>query len=343
MRRNATSFLNEPYVTGGNPVLAYSQDASRGGSSVFFNDILGSTIAVINNAATTETGMTLFGERNDSATAGDNAVAKVGSETAGGEGANELDAQAGADAFFTGKPNVEELGYAFLFRNYRPENAKWQTADPIGYPDGLNNFAYVNNGVSNSFDPSGLNFLSYGTIIRYGSYELEQDWAFDKNIEYTNSEGIFYEQSNTGSYYNLQESITHTAASLVFSLSTDVRYDTDDRHIQPCPSFYTSISFSSTGAKKVKINIILEASYTGILPINGGPNAYTEGHIAMASSTMPAQSHYFSIVVDVDPGSSKKVIESITIGNVHHYTGIVSSVVSYNMLSKATISFQVLE
>ena len=49
------------------------------------------------------------------------------------------------DAFFTGKPLVGELGYAFLFRNYRPEQGKWQTADPFGYPDGWNNFAYVNN------------------------------------------------------------------------------------------------------------------------------------------------------------------------------------------------------
>ena len=56
------------------------------------------------------------------------------------------------DAFFTGKPLVGELGYAFLFRNYRPEQGKWQTADPLGYPDGWNNFAYVNNGVTMNID-----------------------------------------------------------------------------------------------------------------------------------------------------------------------------------------------
>ena len=56
------------------------------------------------------------------------------------------------DAFFTGKPLVGELGYAFLFRNYRPEQGKWQTADPLGYPDGWNNFAYVNNAVTMAID-----------------------------------------------------------------------------------------------------------------------------------------------------------------------------------------------
>ena len=39
-------------------------------------------------------------------------------------------------AFFTGKPLVGELGYAFLFRNYRPEQGKWQTAAPSAIPMG---------------------------------------------------------------------------------------------------------------------------------------------------------------------------------------------------------------
>ena len=60
------------------------------------------------------------------------------------------------DAFFTGKPLVGELGYAFLFRNYRPEQGKWQTAAPLGYSDGWNNFAYVNNAVTMKIDLYGI-------------------------------------------------------------------------------------------------------------------------------------------------------------------------------------------
>ncbi len=67
------------------------------------------------------------------------------------------------DAFFTGKPLVGELGYAFLFRNYRPEQGKWQTADPLGYPDGWNNFAYVNNWVIFSVDPLGTVIVVNGS------------------------------------------------------------------------------------------------------------------------------------------------------------------------------------
>jgi RHS repeat-associated protein len=58
--------------------------------------------------------------------------------------------------FFTGKPQVEGLGYSFLFRNYRADVGKWQSSDPLGYPDGWNNFAYCGNAVVNDIDILGL-------------------------------------------------------------------------------------------------------------------------------------------------------------------------------------------
>ena len=48
-------------------------------------------------------------------------------------------------SFFTGKPQVDGLGHAFLVRNYRAGLAKWQTADPMGYQDGWNQLAYCGN------------------------------------------------------------------------------------------------------------------------------------------------------------------------------------------------------
>ena len=110
IHRGETSFINEPYVTGGNPVMA--------GDEVLFNDMLGSTLA--NNGNPVE--MTSFGETDDK------------------------------NAFFTGKPMIDELGYSFLFRDYNPNQGKWQTTDPLGYPDGWNNLAYVNNGVTTAID-----------------------------------------------------------------------------------------------------------------------------------------------------------------------------------------------
>ena len=81
--------------------------------------------------------------------------------------------------FFTGKPMVEGLGHAFWMRNYRAGLAKWQSADPMGYPDGWNQLAYCNNGVTSEVD--------FGGHARYAATEvvnklksaldkLENDW-----------------------------------------------------------------------------------------------------------------------------------------------------------------------
>ena len=40
----------------------------------------------------------------------------------------------------------------FLMRNYRADLSKWQTADPLGYPDGWNPLAYCGNRVTGAVD-----------------------------------------------------------------------------------------------------------------------------------------------------------------------------------------------
>ena len=129
--RNETEYVNEPYVTGGNPILA--------DGDVLFNDLLGNTIGIGSGKEYRETGMTAFGETDEKS------------------------------AMFTGKPYIGELGYAFLFRNYRPGLGKWQTSDPLGYPDGWNNFAYCNNYIISCLDLYGawsLNFIGFSDAQR---------------------------------------------------------------------------------------------------------------------------------------------------------------------------------
>ena len=70
-------------------------------------------------------------------------------------------------SFFTGKPYVKDLGYAFLFRNYRADMGKWLSQDLIGYPDGWNNFAYCCNSVVADFDiygAAGINYITNPTV-----------------------------------------------------------------------------------------------------------------------------------------------------------------------------------
>ena len=116
VKRGESSFINEPHIGGGNPVV------SSTGTS-YFNDMLGTTVGTKSGRKYSAAALTAFGEGTD------------------------------ADkAFFTGKPMVEGLGHTFLFRNYRASIAKWQTADPMGYPDGWNRLAYCNNGVIGAVD-----------------------------------------------------------------------------------------------------------------------------------------------------------------------------------------------
>ena len=83
--------------------------------------------------------------------------------------------------FFTGKPFVEGLGHAFLMRNYRAGLAKWQTADPMGYPDGWNQLVYCNNGVTGAVDLWGC----------LGIVESEIQAAINKLVDgYVNASAI---------------------------------------------------------------------------------------------------------------------------------------------------------
>ncbi|MDD2479473.1 MAG: hypothetical protein PHS31_06245 [Victivallaceae bacterium] len=152
IHRGDNSFINEPYVTGGNPILS-SKDG------VMFNDMLGTTLGVKNEKGFDAISMTAFGQPttsqpNNSTTE----IDKVG--------------------FFTGKPYIGELGYAFLFRNYRANQGKWQTKDPLGYPDGWNQFAYVNNHVTDNID-----YL--GAWTEPAHHDINEIWLTSNNYDTT--------------------------------------------------------------------------------------------------------------------------------------------------------------
>jgi RHS repeat-associated protein len=61
---------------------------------------------------------------------------------------------------FTGKPYDADLGaFVFPFRNYRPEEGRWMSADPSGFPDGVNGRIYAPCPLS-GLDPLGLQSVS---------------------------------------------------------------------------------------------------------------------------------------------------------------------------------------
>ena len=151
IHRGETSFINEPYVTGGNPILSSEQ-------GVMFTDMLGSTLNIGGKAIH----MTAFGESSDT------------------------------NAMFTGKPYIGELGYAFLFRNYRADTGKWISADPLGYPDGWNNLEYVNNEITRFADMYGGYKICHITVTGMLGSILAFDYgSFTFSLEET-PEGYYY-------------------------------------------------------------------------------------------------------------------------------------------------------
>ena len=114
IERNGVKYINEPHAGGGNPILAIAGDGQK--TEAIFTDILGTSMGKVSGNGYSAIDKTSFG-------------------------ADTSD----KSSFFTGKPYVEGLGYAFLFRNYRADMGKWLSQDLIGYPDGWNNLAYCNN------------------------------------------------------------------------------------------------------------------------------------------------------------------------------------------------------
>ncbi len=152
IKRNNTKYINEPHPGGGNPVLAMGKNIET-----IFTDMLGTSLGIV--------------ERGNTYVAID--------KTSFGNPISESISNA-SNTFYTGKPYIDGLGYAFLFRNYRPDLGKWPSQDPIGYPDGWNNFAYCNNIAGMAIDYLGA-VLTYPPSMQ-GSIDIISNTSSGKAI-----------------------------------------------------------------------------------------------------------------------------------------------------------------
>ena len=177
IERNGTKYINEPHPGGGNPVLAIGGKTTE----AIFTDMLGTSLGTTNNETYTAITKTSFGADTSN-----------------------------NSSFFTGKPYVEDLGYAFLFRNYRADMGKWLSQDLIGYPDGWNNFAYCENKFPIAVDRYGLYFTysSSDTIIISAIEKIRKsDYGKDPNSSFYKMDndsvnGVYIESSNMPSKFS---------------------------------------------------------------------------------------------------------------------------------------------
>ncbi|MDK3160809.1 RHS repeat-associated core domain-containing protein [Kamptonema cortianum] len=122
-------------------------------TSVVVSDFLGTTLGTVSGEQFAPVHLTAFGE----ILTADNTNHTEGSPSDIHSGFGIQDSEFSAAVFYTGKPYDEDLqSYHFLYRNYSPTKGRWTAADPSGFPDGPNQWLYVNNGVMNKVDPLGL-------------------------------------------------------------------------------------------------------------------------------------------------------------------------------------------
>ena len=199
VKRGDERFINEPHVGnapqklcfGGKPRAKRSARRARNGprgnpvvsskGTSYFNDMLGTTVGAKAKGKYSAAALTAFGE-------------------------NHLTTQPpNHQTFFTGKPYIEGLGHAFLFRNYRAGLGKWLTADPLGYPDGWNQLGYLGNSANfvvdlygacriprQGYEEDWVNFDGY----RFG---LKAYWTCNHNFDAPNIVGHWSENIEDGS------------------------------------------------------------------------------------------------------------------------------------------------
>ncbi len=137
-------------------------------------------------------------------------------------------------AFYTGKPYIESSGdYAFKYRNYKPELARWTSEDPSGFPDGVNNQVFVP-APSYRFDPNGLAWETYNQGFGR-SFKTVTIVVIENDTEFTlNGIEVGFQSSGSGPAIGI---------NFVFGFSKNV----------------TEISRS--------VNTVLEDSYNGNPPV----------------------------------------------------------------------------
>ncbi len=115
IRRGKDIHVNEPHISGGVPIVSRTSN----GTQFHESDFLGTTLWSIDTKGN---------------------VVSFQNDTIFGDGTIKTN----GCARFTGKPYDEDLqAFVFPYRNYDEKSARWRSADPAGYPDGINQHFYA--------------------------------------------------------------------------------------------------------------------------------------------------------------------------------------------------------
>jgi len=154
------SSSNPPESGQSRPTVYGLQSSASGFSTLLVSDFLGTTLGVVEGETFTPTPLTAFGEEIATRPQSETTNAPEAHKPCETREKERPGSGLPAGNFlprFTGKHFDPDLhAYSFLFRNYRPDLARWSAPDPSGFPDGPNQWAYCNNGATSRIDPLGL-------------------------------------------------------------------------------------------------------------------------------------------------------------------------------------------
>jgi RHS repeat-associated protein len=165
-------------------------------------------------------------------------------------------------AFYTGKPYLASSGnYAFKFRSYNPELARWTSEDPSGFPDEANNTLYSNSPIS-GIDPNGLKWGNADFIWHYyfGSGHMVTLSA----IGLLDDVKDLAEMGPAGGAYRFGKQIERTAVAIT----------------KPYTGTFTDSFLNSYSFKSVSFSLgssVLSGSYNGYMISTSNPTGTSGG------------------------------------------------------------------
>jgi RHS repeat-associated protein len=157
--------------------------------------------------------------------------------------------------FYTGKPYVADAGgYIFKYRTYNPEMARWTTADPSGFPDGVNNRVYASMPLS-GVDPDGLSNIN----ITYST---------SSNTASKTSSSVVTFGSGSNNDYSSVASITATPSASPMPGSGTIAIDGTTELVS------TGTNKSDTAASSsVNVTLSVSTNSSGDISVSGIPSA----------------------------------------------------------------------
>lgn len=164
---------------------------------------------------------------------------------------------------FTGKPFVSALDcFVFKYRNYSPDQIRWNSSDPTGFPDGTNNVEYARSNPLCAFDPLGLETVPLEATT-YGKTQIFSGNGYVMNIK----------SKVTSTYTDGPEEVEGSSLNRVGALPEDHSWSGDASEIRiPLATAGESVEYALNKYKRQWLNVNVHVDAT--LTWTGGSDVY---------------------------------------------------------------------